>query len=114
VSSCGNRTQPILQAYSPFFPTSSSLWNACLSPTHETRAQVSWVHQTLLRDKKIARASHNVVSYRFHDAARGIDCHDNDDDGETGAGSRLAEVMHLIKAQDVFVMVRRARACMRE
>lgn len=72
----------------------------------DAHIQVNWVYQTLLRDKKIAKASHNVVSYRFHDAARGIDCHNNDDDGETGAGSRLAEVMHLIKAQNVFVMVR--------
>ena len=38
---------------------------------------------------------------------KGVQCSDNDDDGETGAGSRLAEMMQLMKVNNVFVMVSR-------
>eukprot|EP00035_Acanthoeca_spectabilis_P023715 m.450574 g.450574 ORF g.450574 m.450574 type:complete len:311 (-) comp20019_c0_seq1:2804-3736(-) len=72
-----------------------------------TQREVDWVYQTLLQDKKIARASHNVVYYRYRDPVTNVDCHDNDDDGETGAGSRMAEMMHLMAVADVFVMVSR-------
>jgi hypothetical protein len=72
-----------------------------------TQREVDWVYQTLLQDKKIGRASHNVVYHRYRDPLTQIDCHDNDDDGETGAGSRLAEMMHLMGVTDVFVMVSR-------
>jgi hypothetical protein len=64
------------------------------------------VYRTLLQDKRIAQASHNVVCYRFYDESRGVLCNDNDDDGEAGAGVRMAEMMHLMKADNVFVMVR--------
>ena len=72
-----------------------------------TGAQVNWVYRTLLQDKRIARASHNVVSWRYFDAEKQVHCSDNDDDGEAGAGNRLAEMMHLMGANGVFVMVSR-------
>ena len=72
-----------------------------------TGAQVSWVYRTLLQDKRIARASHNVVSWRYFDENKQVQCSDNDDDGEAGAGNRFAEMMHLMGANGVFVMVSR-------
>lgn len=68
---------------------------------------VHWVYSQLLQDKRVAKASHNVVCYRFEDQVTGTLVHDNDDDGETGAGNRLAEMMHLMQANNVFVMVSR-------
>ena len=68
---------------------------------------VRWVHSQLLQDKRIARASHNVVCFRYFDDRKQVFVHDNDDDGETGAGNRLAEMMHLMQADNVFVMVTR-------
>ncbi|EWC47402.1 hypothetical protein DRE_00370 [Drechslerella stenobrocha 248] len=44
-------------------------------------------------DKKIARATHNIT--------------DNDDDGETAAGSRLGHLLELIDVWDVVVVVSR-------
>lgn len=36
-----------------------------------------------------------------------VQCSGNDDDGEHGAGSRMAEMMHLMGVNNVFVMVSR-------
>lgn len=69
--------------------------------------QVHWTHRQLLSDKKIAAATHNIIAYRFRDEARNVLCSDNDDDGETAAGGRLAELLQLRGALGVFVMVSR-------
>lgn len=69
--------------------------------------QVHWVHRQLLSDKKIACATHNIVAYRFRDEVRGVLVSDNDDDGETSAGGRLAELLRLREVEGVFVMVTR-------
>lgn len=44
--------------------------------------QVAWVRRRLLENSKIARATHNVAAWRVWDEARGVQLHDNDDDGE--------------------------------
>lgn len=69
--------------------------------------QVNCVHRQLLSDKKIAAATHNIVAYRFRDEVRGVLVSDNDDDGETSAGGRLAELLSLRGVEGVFVMVTR-------
>lgn len=56
---------------------------------------------------QIAKATHNIFAYRFTDAVSGICCHDNDDDGETAAGSRLGEILRLMGADGVAVVVTR-------
>lgn len=73
----------------------------------ETMEQVHWAHRQLLSDKKVAVATHNIVAYKFCDAVRGVVVADNDDDGETAAGSRLAELLELRGVVGVFVMVSR-------
>jgi len=69
--------------------------------------EVAWVQQELLLDKKIAAATHNIVAFRFRDEAKGIVVADNDDDGETAAGSRLAQLLELRGVMGVYVMVSR-------
>ncbi len=49
--------------------------------------------ETLLSDKKIARATHNIMAYRFVCSRSGAMVHDSDDDGEAAAGGRLAEMI---------------------
>ena len=51
--------------------------------------EVQWVLATLLQDKRIARASHNMYAYRLTDE-RGVLVSDCEDDGESGSGAKLA------------------------
>ena len=48
-----------------------------------------------------------MYAYRFTDPHTNILKHDNDDDGEKYAGSRLAELLHLRKDDGVLVVVSR-------
>ena len=65
-----------------------------------TQSQVNWVLRTLLEDRKISVATHNIFAYRFHDA-RGAQIADNEDDGEDGAGSKLAELLQLSESEEL-------------
>ncbi|KAM0748824.1 UPF0029-domain-containing protein [Meredithblackwellia eburnea MCA 4105] len=67
--------------------------------------EVKLVINTLLSDKKIARAAHNISAYRFK--SNGVIHQDNDDDGETAAGSRMAHLMSLLGVMNVVVVVTR-------
>lgn len=51
---------------------------------------------TVLADKRNARATHNIFAYRFTCERSGITHNDCDDDGETAAGTRLAELLRLV------------------
>ncbi|KAI9499527.1 ribosomal protein S5 domain 2-type protein [Zychaea mexicana] len=59
--------------------------------------QVRAVVAKLLEDKKIAKATHNMMAYRI-ELPDGHILQDNDDDGETAAGGRM---MHLLQITDV-------------
>lgn len=70
--------------------------------------QVRWVLAELLSDRRVARATHNMLAYRFVDAARpGVLVSDNDDDGESSSGQKLASLLELTGATDVLVVVSR-------
>ena len=60
---------------------------------------------------QIAKATHNIFAYRFMaESSNGnnqIIYSDFDDDGETAAGGRLAEVLRLMPAIGVAVIVTR-------
>ena len=59
---------------------------------------------------KIQRASHNMFAYRFTETLKDgkeILKHDNDDDGEDAAGSRLAHLLEMKKEDGVLVLVSR-------
>lgn len=61
----------------------------------------------LLSDKRIAKATHNIFAYRFTCSKSGAVYHDCDDDGESAAGAKLAEVLRLMSADGVAVIVSR-------
>lgn len=51
-----------------------------LFPLHK----VAWVRRRLMENGKVARATHNVAAWRVWDEVRGVQLHDNDDDGKQG------------------------------
>ncbi|KAG4106079.1 UPF0029-domain-containing protein [Neocallimastix lanati (nom. inval.)] len=68
--------------------------------------QVGMVVRELLKNKKIAKATHNMFAYRIEEEG-GVINEGNDDDGEHGAGMTLAGLLEVIDARNVFVMVSR-------
>eukprot|EP00457_Paulinella_chromatophora_P004892 gb/GEZN01004905.1/.p1 GENE.gb/GEZN01004905.1/~~gb/GEZN01004905.1/.p1 ORF type:complete len:425 (-),score=120.53 gb/GEZN01004905.1/:178-1452(-) len=75
---------------------------------------VQQVMSHLLSDRHIARATHNISAYRIilpkengNDSGPDLILKDNDDDGETAAGARLAHLLDLTNAQNVLVVVSR-------
>ncbi|CAM9576035.1 unnamed protein product [Ectocarpus sp. 13 AM-2016] len=71
-----------------------------------SESQVTWVRRRLMENGKVARATHNVAAWRVWDEGRGVQLHDNDDDGNA-AGSRLAHMLAITGAQNVVVVVSR-------
>lgn len=61
---------------------------------------------TLITDKKIARATHNISSWRIK-GQNGVQFQDCDDDGETAAGGRLLHLLTMMGAWNVIVVVSR-------
>ncbi|KAJ3170601.1 hypothetical protein HDU88_008503 [Geranomyces variabilis] len=68
-------------------------------------ADAARVVSALLTNKRIRRATHNIVAWRVLDD--GIVRQDCDDDGETAAGGRLLHMLDLAKADGVVVVVSR-------
>ncbi|ORX75303.1 UPF0029-domain-containing protein [Anaeromyces robustus] len=68
--------------------------------------QVGMVVRELLKNKKIAKATHNMFAYRIEEEG-GVINEGNDDDGEHGAGITLEGLLEVIDARNVFVMVSR-------
>lgn len=69
---------------------------------------VNWVlAELLLNDKKVARATHNMIAYRFWDDEKSCFVADNDDDGEKGSGMKLAALLELSESQNCIVVVSR-------
>ncbi|BGP00849.1 Protein IMPACT-like protein [Rhodotorula toruloides] len=68
--------------------------------------EVDAVMEALLSNNKIAKATHNISAYQFTTAS-GTRHADNDDDGETAAGSRLAHLLTLLDVPNVMVVVSR-------
>ncbi|ORX41821.1 UPF0029-domain-containing protein [Piromyces finnis] len=68
--------------------------------------QVGMVVKELLKNKKIAKATHNMFAYRIEEEG-GVINEGNDDDGEHGAGITLEGLLEVIDARNVFVMVTR-------
>ena len=74
----------------------------------ESMEHVNWVLAELLfGDKKVAKATHNMIAYRFWDSETKCLVSDNDDDGEKGSGSKLAALLELSDAKNVIVIVSR-------
>ncbi|KAI5062067.1 hypothetical protein GOP47_0022606 [Adiantum capillus-veneris] len=69
--------------------------------------QVETVMEALLRNRKIAGATHNIMAYRINIPEKGTVLQDCDDDGETAAGGRLLHLLQIIDAINVVVVVSR-------
>jgi len=73
------------------------------------------LHQLLTSSSKIQRASHNMYAWRIAETSlsngdtdgRVIIKHDNNDDGEDAAGSKLAYLLDMRKDENVLVVVSR-------
>ncbi|CAO3592575.1 unnamed protein product [Absidia cylindrospora] len=68
--------------------------------------QVQSVMGALLENKKIAKATHNIMAWRINLPGDRI-LQDNDDDGETAAGGRLMHLLQILDVKDVVVVVSR-------
>jgi hypothetical protein len=73
----------------------------------KSAGEVSGVLEELLSDKKVAKAAHNIVAWRVTDPVTGVMEQDNDDDGESAAGGRLAHLLHLLGVTNILVVVTR-------
>ena len=74
--------------------------------TVTSMGHVEWALARLLSDKRIARATHNMLAYRYVDE-RGVQVSDNDDDGESSSGVKLAALLELANVNNVLVVVSR-------
>ena len=77
----------------------------------QTEAQIQNALQQLKQENtRIQKAYHNMMAWRVTETlSNGIIVlkHDNNDDGETAAGSRLAQLLELRKEDGVLVVVSR-------
>ncbi|EJD01342.1 UPF0029-domain-containing protein [Fomitiporia mediterranea MF3/22] len=69
-------------------------------------SQVTAVLTHLMSDKRIARAAHPIIN-AWRCKVNGTLHQDNDDDGETAAGGRLAHLLQILDVTDVLVIVTR-------
>lgn len=69
-------------------------------------SQVPVILAHLMSDRRIARAAHPIINaWRCR---VGSNLHqDNDDDGETAAGGRLAHLLQILEVENVLVVVTR-------
>lgn len=82
-----------------------STFAAVLCTGISCEAQLRWALRRLLERPKIAKATHNMRAHRFLEGD--VVKADNDDDGEDGAGSKIAHLLDLFKTTDVLVVVSR-------
>lgn len=70
--------------------------------------EVEAVMAALLADRKVAKATHNIMAYRIERAGAGNTfLADNDEDGEQAAGGRMAHLLEIMDARNVVVVVSR-------
>ncbi|KAK0077998.1 hypothetical protein PV325_003189 [Microctonus aethiopoides] len=68
---------------------------------------VKLILKTLLEEKKIMQATHNMYAYRIYQEKTKSFLHDCDDDGENQAGGRLLHLLEIIDVKNVIVIVSR-------
>jgi phage terminase large subunit-like protein len=86
-----------------------SVFQAHLALDIKSRLEVARAMQAIDDLPKVSRATHNISAYRFMDETKGVAVlvADNDDDGEDGAGVKLAQLLDVMKAQGVLIVVSR-------
>ena len=73
----------------------------------ETEEEVLKVVQKLKENRKIARATHNIMAYRIAGYRHSTFLQDCDDDGENDAGGRLLHLLQILNAKNIVVVVSR-------
>ncbi|KAK6044452.1 hypothetical protein COOONC_18043, partial [Cooperia oncophora] len=70
-----------------------------------SKEEVKLVLDRLYENSKISRATHNIYAYRITEERNGreIRLHDCFDDGETGASSKMLELLDKMGATNVLV-----------
>lgn len=83
-----------------------SVFLARVAPVSSPQQAKQYVQHLLATDKKAAKATHNMTSWRIKGPNDTVfqDC---DDDGETAAGSRMLHLMQLMDVWNVMVVVTR-------
>lgn len=83
-----------------------SVFLARVAPVSSPAQAKQYIAHLLATDKKAARATHNMTSWRIKGPNDTVfqDC---DDDGETAAGSRMLHLMQLMDVWNVMVVVTR-------
>ncbi|KAI0304051.1 UPF0029-domain-containing protein [Russula brevipes] len=69
-------------------------------------AQVPLVLAFLMADRRIAKAAHPIIN-AWRCQVGSVLYQDNDDDGESAAGGRLAHLLQILEVKDVLVVVTR-------
>ncbi|KAI0774642.1 ribosomal protein S5 domain 2-type protein [Trametes elegans] len=69
-------------------------------------SQVAPILAHLMSDKRIARAAHPIIN-AWRCRVGNVLHQDNDDDGETAAGGRLAHLLQILEVDNVLVVVTR-------
>ncbi|KAG8968546.1 eIF2 kinase Gcn2p negative regulator [Tulasnella sp. 419] len=105
-STTGISLPPGIQIYEcePIHDRKSAFVGRACAITHPD--QVPMIIEYLRSDKKIARAAHPVI-HAWRCEVNGVMHQDNDDDGETAAGGRLAHLLQILDVNQVLVVVTR-------
>ena len=69
--------------------------------------EVKLVQNELLKNRKIAHATHNIMAYRITTSSSSVILQDCDDDGETAAGGRLLHLLNILDMKNIIVVVSR-------
>lgn len=88
-----NVQAPEIHAGEPFTDRKSTFQGFAAAVHHPD--QVKQVMHKLLLNSKIARATHNMLVYRIYLPEKNAFLQDHDEDGEHGAGSRMAHLMQV-------------------
>jgi hypothetical protein len=100
----------VIHRGSPYHPPKSGPSEILIAHVASVQSMdhVHWVLAELLfQDRKVAKAAHNMIAYRFWDSDRECLVSDNDDDGEKGSGSKLAALLKMADARNAMVVVSR-------
>lgn len=83
-----------------------SVFVARAAPVTSVEQAKQYLAHLLANDKKAAKATHNMTSYRIR-GENGVQYQDCDDDGETAAGGRLLHLLELMGVWNGMVVVSR-------
>eukprot|EP00897_Mesotaenium_endlicherianum_P006220 jgi/Mesen1/5626/ME000282S04773 len=83
-----------------------STFQAHVAPVRSVE-EVQAVLDALLRNRKVAAATHNSMAFRIVPPDSSNVLQDSDDDGESAAGGRLLHLLQIVDARNVVVVVSR-------